>query len=298
MPNQNNYRTDLTTRPEPRFTTSRIVNVPNDIILNEEVPASFAFDKDDNIEIHFYTVTGNQLILSTVITPNEDIIKSHIVRYRDNSYKNHIRIDFTTLFIEKELTLVPGDYRMVLNFFSDEIGSYRDKKLKIDVISDSRTEVQVSFNNTINDVVKQENLYLLNEFIEKGFNKSDAVGAAEKIFVSGVRRRISTEDVPVEIIDSTEGLTADNIKENIETPAANQTIEDTLNRIERIGLQDIFDEQLNSFLPELYKFVREEIIINGDERIQESEFREIVERVVRDRISRFAQTVDKRIQVI
>lgn len=297
MPNQRNYRTDLTIKTEPRFTTSRIINVPTDTILNEEVPASFAFDKDDNIEVHFYTITGNQLILSTAITPNEDIIKSHVVAYTDNSYKNYIRIDFTSLFIEKELTLVPGDYRMVLNFFSDEIGSYNDRRLSVDIISDSRTEVQVSFNNTANDVIKQENLYLLKEFIEKGFNKTDAVGAAEKIFSSGVRLRIQNEDVPVEVVDSNEGLTADNIKENIETPTANQTITNTLNRIDKIGIADIFDNQINNFLPELYKFVREEIVINGDERIQESEFRDIIQKVVREKINQFARLTDKRIQV-
>lgn len=297
MPNQDNFRTDLTTKIEPRFTVSRIINVADDFILNEEVPASFAFDKDDNIELHFYTAQTDQLILSTVITPNEDIIKSHVVSYNDNSYKNFIRIDFTSLFIEKQIILVPGEYRMVINFFSDEIGSYEDRKLKIDVISDTRTEVQVSFNNTINDVTQRENLYLLNEFIEKGFNKTDAVGTVEKIFVSGVRARIQNEDVPVEIIDSTEGLTAENIKENIETQTANQTIETTLNRIQLIGAQEIFDEQLNSFLPELYKFIAEEIIINGDERIQKNEFRELMEATIRNNISKFAQIVDRRIQV-
>lgn len=286
MPNQNNFRSDITTNTDPRFTASRIINVPDNVILNEEVPASFAFDKDDNIEIHFYSTITNQLILSTVTNLNDDIIKSHVVSYNDGTFKNYIRIDFTKLFVDKDLILVPGDYRMVLNFFSDEIGTYNDRKLNIDIISDSRTEVQVSFTDTVDDVSLQENLYLLKEFVEKGFNKSDAVGAAEKIFKSGV-----------ELNDSTEGLTAENIEENIELPVTNQTEQDTLGRINRVGLRSIFDEQLNSFLPELYQFVREEIIINGDERIQESEFREIMERVVRDRISRFAQTVDKRIQV-
>lgn len=297
MPNQNNFRTDLTTKVEPRYTASRIINIPTELILNEEVPASFAFDKDDNIELHFYTTTTDQLVLSTVITPDEGILKSHVVAYNDNTYKNYIRIDFTALFVDKQILLVPGEYRMVINFFSDEIGTYGDRKLKIDVISDTRTEVQVSFNNTIDDVTLQENTYLLDEFIEKGFNKSDAIGTAEKIFVSGVRARIQNEDVPVEIIDSTEGLTAENIKEFIEIPTANQTIEQTLDRIQRIEMQEIFDAQLNSFLPELYTFIREEIIINGDERIQKNEFRELMETAVRNNINKFAQIVDKRIQV-
>lgn len=286
MPNQNNYRTDLTTQTEPRYTASRIINVPDSTILLEEVPASFAFDKDDNIEVHFYTVATNQLLLSTVILPNENIIKSHIVSYADNTYKNYIRIDFTKLFVDKNLVLVPGDYRMVLNFFSNEIGSYNDRKLNVDIISDTRTEVQVSFNDTIDDITFRNNLYLLQEFVEKGFNKPDAVGAAEKIFVSGVQ-----------LNDSNEGLTAENIEENITVSYLNQTPENTLDRIDKIGLKENFDQQLNNFLPELYEFMREQIIIYGDERIQEFEFRSLMEEMVKNKIKLFAQRVDRRINV-
>lgn len=286
MPNQNNYRTDLTTKTDARFSVSRIINVPDTIILNEEVPASFAFDKDDNIEIHFYSLVTDQLILSTLVTLEDNIIKSHVVSYSDNTFKNYIRIDFTKLFVDKGLILVPGEYRMVLNFFSNEIGAYNDRRLSINLISDSRTEVQLAFNNTTDEITRQENLNLLYEFVEKGFNKPDAVGAAEKIFASGVQTG-----------DSTEGLTAENIEIYIDIPEANQTIEDTLIRIERIGQTEIFNQQLNNFLPELYKFVREEIIINGDERIQKPEFEAIIEDVVRNKINLFAQTVDNRIQV-
>jgi hypothetical protein len=286
MPNQENFRTNLSVVTEPRYTASRIISVADDFILNEEVPASFAFDKDDVIEIHFYTTVGNQRILSVTINPTDEIIKSHIVTYADNSYKNYIRIDFTKLFVDKNLILVPGDYRMVLNFFSGEIGTYENRKLTLDIISDSRTEVQLSFNDTVDDIALRENLYLLNEFVEKGFNKSDAVGTAQKIFVSGV-----------ELNDPTEGLLAENIEENIDTPLAVQTREDTLDRIEEIGLTDIFNQQLNSFLPELYKFVREEIVINGDDRIQENEFRDIIEKVITEKINQLASVTDRRIQV-
>lgn len=286
MPNQNNYRTDLRTKTQSRFTVSRIINVPDATILNEEIVGSFAFDREDNIEIHCYSTITNQLILSTVIKLSDNIIKSHIVAYDDGTFKNYIRIDFTKLFVDKDLILVPGDYRMVLNFFSDEIGTYDNRKLNIDVISDSRTEVQVSFNDTTDEVSLRENLYLLKEFIEKAFNKSDAVGAAEKIFKSGV-----------ELNDSTEGLTAENIEQNISIPSANQTEQQTLQRINQINAKQIFDQQLNNFLLELFKFVREEIVINGDDRIQETEFQDLIRNVVTNKISKFAQLVDNRIQV-
>lgn len=285
MPNQNNFRSDITNITDPRFTASRIVKFPDELILLEEVPASFAFDKEDNIELHFYTIPGNQLLLSTVVTMNDGIVKSHIVSYGDGTYKNYIRVDFTKLFTDKEILLVPSDYRLVLNVFSDEIGNYNNRKLNLDIISNSRTEVQLSFNDTVDEVYRKENLYLLKEFIEKSFNKTDAVGVAEKIFVSGVSMN-----------DSTEGVTSTNIIENIEVNNI-QTTEDTIDRIDRIDLRQIFETQLNDFVQYLFKYIREEIVIKGDDRIQKNEYQDIIRRVVKERVANLKQTMDARITV-
>jgi len=286
MPNQANFRSNITTQTEPRFAASRIVSNPSELILFEEVPASFAFDAQDNVEVHFYTIIGNQLLLSTTITLNDNIIKSHIVAYDDNSYKNYIRIDFTKLFVDKNLVLVPGDYKLVLNFFSDEIGSYTDRRLTIDTISPSRTEVQLTFNNVVDDIARREDEYLLREFIEPAFNKIDAVGVAQKIFESGV-----------ELNDPTEGVTADTIVQNIEIPVINQTYANTIARIDKLNLRESFDIQLNDFLLQLYTFISEEIVINGDDRIQQDQYEQIIRSVVRDNIGNLQQIMDMRINV-
>lgn len=285
MPTQYNFRSNVTNVLEPRFTASRIVKFPGEVILLEEIPASFAFDKDDNVELHFYTIPENQLLLSTVVKLSDDILKSHFVSYADGTYKSYIRIDFTKLFIDKEILLVPSDYRMVLNIFSDEIGSYNNRKLNIDVISDSRTEVELSFNDTIDEVYKKENLYLLKEFVEKSFNRTDAVGVAEKIFMSGV-----------ELNDPLEGVTSTNIIDNIEINGI-QTTEATVDRIDRINLREIFENQLNDFVQELYKYIRKEIVINGDDRIQKDEYQKLIISVVKEKINNLRQTVDSRIVV-
>ena len=273
MPNQANFRSDITTQTEPRFAASRIVSNPNELILFEEVPASFAFDAQDTVEVHFYTIPGNQLLLSTTITLSDQIIKSHIVSYSDNSYKNYIRIDFTKLFIDKNLILVPGDYKLVLNFFSDEIGSYTDRRLTIDTISPSRTEVQLTFNNIIDAVTRNDDTYLLREFVEPSFNKSDAVGVAQKIFTSGIN-----------LNDPAEGVTAKTVVDNIEILEINQTYANTIARIDALNLRESFDAQINDFLLQLYTFISEEIVINGDDRIQQDEYEQIIRSVVADKI--------------
>ena len=286
MPNQANFRSDVTAQLDPRFTASRIVSNPSELILFEEVPASFAFDLQDTVEVHFYTVLGNQLLLSTTITVNDNIVKSHIVAYDDGSYKNYIRIDFTKLFIDKNLVLVPGDYRMVLNFFSDEIGSYTDRRLTIDTISPSRTEVQLTFNNVIDNVTRSENQSLLKEFIEPAFNKMDAVGVAQKIFKSGV-----------ELDDSTEGVTAVTVVENIEIPEIGQTYDNTMARIDKLNLRESFDIQVNDFILQLYTFIQEEIVINGDDRIQQTDYEQIIRTIVANKITNLRQIMDIRIKI-
>jgi hypothetical protein len=286
MPNQYNFRSDVTTTETSRYNASRIVKIPTEAVLLEEVPSSFAFDKDDNIEVHFYTIPGNQLILSTVITLTDDIVKSHIVSYNDGTFKNYLRIDVTKLFTDKNLILIPGDYRMVVNFFSNEIGDYNNRILTIDTISESKTEVELSFNNTTSEIIREENIDLAREFVELSFNKSDAVGVAEKIFTSGVKLQ-----------DDTEGLTASVVVDNIEVPEINQTYNDTIAKVDRLGIRPIFDIQVNDFLLELFNFIREEIVINGDERIQQDQYQQIITDIVVNKINNLRQTMDTRISI-
>lgn len=288
MPNQNNFRSDVTTPTVPTYLASRIVRVPTESILLEELPGSFGFDNEDNLEIHFYTIPDNRLVLSTIIQLSDDILRGHTVAYQDGTYKNYLRIDFTKLFVDKALVLIPGDYRMVVNFFSDEIGNYYNRKLTITDISPSRTEVELQFNDTVDEVTYQQNIDLLREFVEKSFIKADAVGVCDKIFKSGV-----------ELQDSTEGITADNIITNIDLTVigVDQTFENTIARIERINLRPIFEQQINDFLLILNNFIREKIIEKGDERIQEDEFIEFVEQVLQQQIGKLQQTVDSRIKV-
>lgn len=286
MPNQNNFLSDVTQITEPTFTASRIVQFPTDSILLDEIPASFAYDPEDTIELHFYTVSENALLLSTVIKLTDDIIKSHIVQYT-TGYKNYIRIDFTKLFVDKELLLVPGDYRMVLNFFSDEIGSYDNRKLSLRAINNTRDEVELEFNDTTDSGMVTENINLIKEFVEKSFNKPDAVGLAQTIFTGG---RIVTDQSPED------GIVAINIIENIDVPDINQTSENTIDRISRINQLDNFETALSEFLIELFPFIKEEII-KGDDRIQESEFKDIITMVILDNLNLLQEKLVPQIQI-
>lgn len=286
MPNQNNFRSDVTTPTVPTYLASRIVRVPTEAIFLEELPGSFGFDAEDNLELHFYTIPDNRLILSTTVKLTDNVLRNHIVAYQDGTYKNYLRIDFTKLFVDKTLLLIPGDYRMVVNFFSDEIGNYNNRKMTITDMGPSRTEIELQFNDSVDAVSAKQNDDLLREFVDKSFMKADAVGVVDKIFKSGV-----------ELEDSTEGVTSENIIQNITLPQEDQTFDNTIARIERLKLRNAFEQQVNDFLLQLDVFVREYVVEKGDERIQEYELQEIIQKVVEQQIHRLRQSVDSRIKI-
>lgn len=291
MPNQNNFRSDITTKTEPRFLASRIVKYPEDGVLLEELPGSFGYDNEDNVEFHFYStiVNSNDLILSVVTKLSDGIVKLHIVGYTDGTYKNYLQIDFTKLFEINNLVLIPGTYKLVMNFFSDEIGSYADRRLSMVEMGPSRTEVELIFNNEYNsEVAVVENSLLLREFLQKSFNRADAVGVLEKIFKSGVQ-----------FSDDTEGATANNVIGAISV-VPEQTYDETIGKLERVSINQDFSNRLNEFIPKLFEMAREEIIIKGlggDERIQQDEMFSIIERIVKSNIHQLQQTIDRRIVV-
>lgn len=286
MPNQANFRSDVTNNSETRFTASRIVRAPSETLFYEELPASFGFDKEDNVEIHFYTIPGNQLILSTLIKIDDDILKLHIVSYEDNTYKNYLRIDFTKLFADKNLILIPGDYRVVFNIFSDEIGSYQNRKLSLDKISESRTEVQLSFNDTTDEIKLQENQYLLDEFMQKSFNKADSIVAGKQIFASNIEQ-----------VNNELGVTADTAINQIDISITGQTYDSTIGIVEKLGLLPIFKQQINDFIPQLSKILTEQIVISGDDRIQERQIQDYIYSIVKQQITKLQGVVDSRIKI-
>ena len=254
----------------------------------EEIPASFGFDSEDHIEIHFYTVPGKIRLISTIVSITDNILKSHIVSYNDGTFKNYLQIDFTKLFIDKNIVLIPGDYQVVINFFSDEIGSYTDRILSIAEITPSRKEVELQFNNENSAQNIQKNEELFREFINKSFTKTDTVGVIQKIFKSGI-----------ELDSEAEGITAERLLSDINnlSPTLSQTFDTTVARIERAGLITPFVQQINEFIPTLASYIIERIVSLGDERIQKDELMAEIQLMVNQQINKLQGTVDSRIRV-
>jgi len=175
------------------------------------------------------------------------------------------------------LILVPGEYRLVINLFSNEIGGYQNRNLVIEEVSNNRTEVQLRFRNpaTVNELEK--NKRDIREFVLPSFPKKVATLVAEQILRSGV-----TNNDPIQ------GLLYENIVERA----------NAISRVRRLGdaTEQQLREKINEYVLNIYEIVREQIIIAGDERIQLDEFIEFISAAVDDEIKQLT-TPDERISI-
>lgn len=282
MPNQDNFRTNLADNREARFLASRMVRFPTENLLLEEIPASFGYDNQDLIEIHFYTAQDNVLLLSTTATLDSGILKSHIISYEDGTYKNYLEINFTKLFLDQSLVFIPGDYLVVFNFFSDEIGSYDDRQLEIKNISPSRTEVLIGFPQTIpeNPALQQSQQKTIDEFATPALQKPDAIGAMEKVITSGVK-----------LSDDAEGMTSTNVLANVGDPVR------ILTALENAEVLGELQELLTDFIPRLFEPVRKEIISTQDIYLQQVELIDYLRYAVSIKIARMQNSVNSKIRI-
>jgi hypothetical protein len=286
MPRQDNYRSDILAKQDPTFITSRVVSFPEELILKEYIPASFGFDSPDNIELHFYSIPNNALLLSTRIDITEadvSILKTHVVSYADGTLKPYIRIDFTELFTKKNIVLLPGTYKLVINFFSDMVGSYSDRRLYIQEISDSRTELQLAFQEAPTQQVFEKNNYEAYEYVIPKYNSAQLIRILEQIFVKGVDRN-----------DPSVGILYDSI---VDVSVNNELIpQEAVNRIIRVGeqfnndLRDDINELLFQIFVELKTTISRLYPLEIDSRIVKQLIIDAIQQAILEN-----KTVDRRV---
>jgi hypothetical protein len=176
MPRQPNYGELIPLKPQSKA-ISRIADSELDTdILQARVPAGFGFDYTDNIELHFYD-SQNNLVNTTIIPVASGMVSVRSISLPDGGIEEKVIIDMARVQTELGLFLMPGTYTVTINLFSDEIGSYGNKKLTIEEISPSRTELRLGFNVRYTDTESSE----LFEFIEPSLPRVVAVGTIGSI---------------------------------------------------------------------------------------------------------------------
>jgi len=171
MSNQTNYVQAIPGNPQS-FSISRIAESENDtdIILGRQ-PGEFGFDVDDNIEMHFYD-SVNRLVGSVIIPVATGIISARTIVLSDGTKDEKVVIDMTRVQKELGLLIPPGTYNVILNLFSDEIGTYTNPKMIVEEVSPSRTELRLGFNTTFTNTEQQE----LFEFVQPSVPRVLAAG--------------------------------------------------------------------------------------------------------------------------
>jgi hypothetical protein len=191
MPNQKNYVELIPSKPQS-IAMSRIAESEVDTdILQARIPAGFGFDYTDNIELHFYD-SQNVLVNSTIIPIATGIITARSISLPDGSVEEKVLVDMARAQTELGLFLSPGTYTVTINLFSDEIGSYGNKKLTIEEISQSRTEIRLGFNVQYTDTEDSE----LFEFVEPSLPRVVAAGTIGSIVGHNEAQTITQENEP------------------------------------------------------------------------------------------------------
>ena len=191
MPRQPNYGELIPLKPQSKA-MSRIADSELDTdILQARVPAGFGFDYTDNIELHFYD-SQNNLVNTTIIPVASGMVSVRSISLPDGGIEEKVIIDMARVQTELGLFLMPGTYTVTINLFSDEIGSYGNKKLTIEEISPSRTELRLGFNVRYTDTESSE----LCEFIEPSLPRVVAVGTICSIVGHNEAELITQENEP------------------------------------------------------------------------------------------------------
>lgn len=173
MSNQTNYVEVIPTQAKA-FSVSRIAESPNDTeVIFGRQPGEFGFSANDNVEMHFYD-NANRLVGSIVIPVSSGIVSSRTIITPDAPKEEKVVIDMTRVQKELGLLIPPGTYSVTLNFFSNEIGSFTDRKLTIQDISVSRTEVRLGFEQF--GTIEQNELF---EFAQPSVPRIIAEGLVE-----------------------------------------------------------------------------------------------------------------------
>lgn len=203
MSNQENYVQTIPNNPQV-FSVSRIAESENDQdIIVGRLPGEFGFTSDDNIEMHFYDST-NRLVGSVVIPVSTGIISARTVLLPNQEKEEKVIIDMTRVQKELGLLVPPGIYTVSLNFFANEIGSYTDRKMVIEEVSPSRTELRLGFNKVVTEVEQSELL----EFVQPSVPRVIAAGfLGDLVGISLGGQSIQTNEDKANAINFTRKIT-------------------------------------------------------------------------------------------
>jgi hypothetical protein len=264
MANQTNYQSNIQelSNSYTRYLVSRtIANTKNDL-LDVQVPADFSDALlENNVEINLYSLADNSLIFSDIVRNISGSIYVETLQYQDNSSRKLLYIDFAKV---QGLQLPSGQYGVTLNFFSDEIGSYNDRVLKVNRISTSRTEVELK----LTDLEQQQKL---EDFSTPALPATIIVDVLKQIFNQSGSNEIVLPTSPVKIDSAS-------LYQNFGSGSGEKLVQYGFDVDDgsRIGINTIAQNVLDEAYPIALKTVNDMITLSGSTRFTETELSQYV----------------------
>lgn len=169
MANQFNYSEKLQPPLSMIYTISRIARYPDDPIIFAEISPELILNESHIIEFVLYNPTTGEFVRNLRAPYDESFIEIQELRYNDGKFTKYIVVDFTELDKLFPTFFIAGTFELVINIFVDTIGTEENRKLYIEKISPSRTEVQLAYRTPFDDAQTEE----LKDFIYKSMIKPD-----------------------------------------------------------------------------------------------------------------------------
>lgn len=268
MPNTQNYKSDTTILSElyVKYTVSRAIANKQDDLLEVEVPADFSEKLlKNNIEVNLYSLADNSLIFSDVIKNTEDTtgaFYTETLQYGDDTLRKLIYIDFAKVI--PNLALPSGQYSVTINFFSDELGSYDNRILKVNKISTSRTEVELK----LTDASQQKALEAVG--IPR-IPANDVHPILIQIFNQEKANDLKLPTSPIKIDSSS-------LYQNFASGSGEKLVQYGFDVDDgsRIGINSIMQNVLNEAYPIAAQTATDMILISGSTSFTETELSDIV----------------------
>jgi hypothetical protein len=264
MANQQNYQSNTQELSElyTRYTVSRAIANKKDDLLDMEVPADFSEALiENNVEVNLYSLADNSLIFSDVVKNVSGSIYTETLQYKDNSLRKLLFIDFAKV---GQLDLPAGQYEVTLNFFTDELGSYDQRILKVNRISTSRTEVELK----LTDVTQQQKL------------QQFAIPLIPAQFIKPILIQIFNQEGADDLVLPTSPIKIDSssLYPNFASGSGEKLIQYNFDDDDgsRIGINTITQNVLDDAYPIALKTVEDMIFLSGSTSFTETELSQYV----------------------
>lgn len=255
MPNQINYPEKLSSTRFQR--PSRIEKADVNLLNSGEQQILFGTSDKDIVEIWVYnpdgTFAGHAIILPS------DTALSLTTLIDQSGPQELLNVDLRD--VSNRMSLAPGRYSFVLNFFRDEVGSEIGNRLYILEISNDRTELRLTPVQE-NEIIKTE----LYEFVTPSVPRRFAQGLIDQTFGKSL-----------DVLDS-EKISNDKIM-----LALNALHTNTSNQVDYANVKNAYDLMILKLIERAYVKALDYMALDSNNfAIQEVEFMNYIEKAIND----------------